>query len=269
MDPEAKLTAGDLDGALAALQDRVRKNPADAKLRIFLFQLLCVLGDWKRAITQLKVSAELDASATSMAQAYREAIISEVFREKVFAGEKTPVIFGEPPDWIAPLLEALRVQAEGNAEAAAALREKAFDAAPAVAGELNGEPFEWIADADMRIGPVLEAVINGRYYWVPFQAIRSLVIEEPADLRDVVWTPATLTVAAGGEMVALIPTRYPGTAANGTPAQKLARETVWRDEGAETFIGHGQRLLTTDLGDTALMDVRTLAFPAAGTGDNG
>jgi type VI secretion system protein ImpE len=263
VDPEARLSEGDLDGALTALQDRVRKNPADAKLRVFLFQLLSVMGDWKRAITQLKVAAELDASATAMAQTYREAIICEVFREKVFAGEKTPIVFGEPPEWIAPLVEALRLQAEGNHGAAAALRERAFADAPARGGELNGETFAWIADADMRLGPVLEAVINGRYYWVPFDSIRSILIEEPADLRDVVWTPATLTVAAGGQMVALIPTRYAGTAANGTPAQKLARETVWRDEGAGTFVGTGQRLLTTEQGDTALMDIRALAIRAS------
>ena len=35
---------GDLAGALAALQDAVRKNSADPKLRVFLFQLLSVLG---------------------------------------------------------------------------------------------------------------------------------------------------------------------------------------------------------------------------------
>ena len=260
MSAEEKLKAGDLDGALQALQDRVRNNPADANLRIFLFQLLCVIGDWKRAITQLKVSAEMDPLAVPMAQAYREAIIAEVYREKVFSGEKTPVIFGEPPDWIAPLVEALRVQADGNHEAAAALREKAFADAKASAGVLNDTPFEWIADADMRLGPVLEAVIDGRYYWMPFEAIRRIEIEEPEDLRDAVWMPATITVAAGGEKVALLPTRYAGTAENGSAAQKLSRETVWRDVGAETFVGHGQRLLTTDQGDTALMDLRSLAI---------
>ena len=59
MTPEEHLKSGDLAATLNALQDKVRSNPADAKLRIFLFQLLCVLGDWKRAITQLKLSAEM------------------------------------------------------------------------------------------------------------------------------------------------------------------------------------------------------------------
>lgn len=80
MRAEELLKAGDLDGALGALQDAVRSNASDPKLRIFLFQLLAVLGDWKRAITQLKVCAELDPSALSMAQTYREGIICEVYR---------------------------------------------------------------------------------------------------------------------------------------------------------------------------------------------
>ena len=47
-EPSELLKAGDPAGALAALQEKVRASPGDARLRIFLFQLLCVLGDWKR-----------------------------------------------------------------------------------------------------------------------------------------------------------------------------------------------------------------------------
>lgn len=252
------LKAGDLDGTLAALQAQVRANPADAKLRIFLFQLLCVLGDWKRAITQLKLCAELDALAIPMAQTYREGIICEVFRQKVFAGEKKPLIFGEPQEWIALMIEAIKALAQGKPDKAAELRARAFDAVPACCGEINGERFEWIADADMRLGPLLEIIINGKYFWMPFSSIASLRIEAPSDLRDTVWTGANLTLQNGGEFVALIPTRYAGTAETGTAGEKLARETNWTDAGSETFVGIGQRLLATDKGDTALMDLRSL-----------
>ena len=81
MSPEDHLKAGDPEAALAALQAKVRADAADPKLRVFLFQLLCVLGDWKRAIAQLKLCAELDAGLTLMARTYREAIICEVYRE--------------------------------------------------------------------------------------------------------------------------------------------------------------------------------------------
>lgn len=260
------LKAGDIEGTLAALQAQVRASPADAKLRIFLFQLLCVMGDWKRAITQLKLCAEMDASALPMAQTYREAIICEVYREKVFAGEKDPLLFGEPQEWAALLVEAVKALAQGRTAEAAELRARAFDAAPAAAGEINGDRFDWIADADMRLGPMLEIIVNGKYFWMPFSKIGTLRCDPPADLRDAVWTAANLTLHNGGELVALIPTRYVGTTVAGDAAAKLARATHWADVGADTWLGSGQRLLTTDLGDVALMDLRTLRMDAAADG---
>lgn len=267
MTPEEYLKAGDLGATLTSLQDRIRANPSDAKLRIFLFQLLCVLGDWKRAITQLKLSAEMDEAATMMAKTYREAIICEVYRDKVFSGEKTPLIFGEPEEWLALLIQAQKLLADGRVDQAADLRAKAFDVAPAMSGTVNGETFEWIADADMRLGPVLEVIVNGRYFWLPFSQISRLEIDEPTDLRDSVWTAGTLTVANGGEVAVLIPTRYSGTADNGDDAARLARWTMWEDKGQETFVGTGQRVLTTDQSDIALMDVRELCLgTSAGAG---
>lgn len=273
MTPEEHLKSGNPSAALVALQDQVRADPADPKLRIFLFQLLCVLGDWKRAITQLKLSAEMDEAATMMARTYREAIICEVYREKVFAGEKEPLVFGEPEEWLALLIEAQKLLATGRPEDAAALRARAFDAAPASAGEINGKSFQWIADADMRLGPVLEVIVNGRYFWLPFTSVAALRMEDPTDLRDAVWTAATLSLHNGGEVAALIPTRYPGTTDSGDAAAMLARATSWADAGAETFVGTGQRLLTTDQSDIALLDVRSLVMEGApaktGAADDG
>ncbi len=252
------IRAGDLDGALASLMQSVRASPTDAKLRIFLFQLLCLQGEWKRAVTQLKLCAELDREAETMARTYREAIICEVYREKVFAGEKVPLVFGAPSEWTALLVEAVRLLATGRADEAAALRARAFEAAPEVPGEINGERFSWIADADMRLGPLLEIIVNGKYFWMPFSVISVLRLEPPADLRDAVWMPASLTLQNGGEFVALLPTRYSGTAASADASLRLARSTSWTDAGGETWIGTGQRLLATDVAEVALMDLRTL-----------
>ncbi len=262
MTPEEFLKSGDPTGALAALQGLVKAKPADAKLRIFLFQLLCVLGLWDRAIRQLKVCGELDPGALQMAQAYREAIICEVYREKVFAGSKSPLVFGEPQEWLAWLIGAQKLLAGGEVQAAADLRAKAFEAAPASCGDLDGARFEWIADADMRFGPVLEAIVNGRYFWLPFAQIRAIAFDPPTDLRDAVWTAANLTLANDGQVVAFVPSRYPLSGQNGDAAEKLARATRWIDVGAETFTGLGQRLLSTDQGDVALLDARMITFDA-------
>ncbi len=263
---EQAVRNGDPAAALQTLQDQVRRNPSDAKLRVFLFQLLCVVGQWDRALTQLNVAAELDATALAMAQMYREALQCERLRAEVFAGKRSPVIFGEPPEWMALLIESLLVHGTERSGETQSLRERAFEAAPPTAGSIDGQPFEWIADADMRLGPVCEAVINGRYYWVPFDRLSRIDLEAPVDLRDVVWMPAHFQFANGGEAVGLIPTRYPDSESSDDAQVRLARKTVWREEAPEVFVGLGQRVLATDAGEHAIMDLRTIVLGAADAG---
>lgn len=258
MTAEQSLRDGDLDESLRQLQIQVRSDPANAAYRVFLFQLLAVMGAWDRALTQLNVAGDLDAAALPMVQTCRAALQCEVLRDEVFNGARTPLIFGEPTKWLALLIEALRIDAQGDATAAAAAREQAFDAAPATSGTLNGEPFEWIADADGRLGPTLEVVLNGRYYWIPFFRIKRIEIEAPTDLRDRVWTPAVFTWANDGQAAGLIPTRYAGTLATQDHALWLARKTEWIDAGGGETRLVGQRLFVTDASDCALLDVRTL-----------
>jgi type VI secretion system protein ImpE len=261
-DAEQAVREGDLATALSRLQEQVRKAPEKSALRVFLFQLLSVQGDWTRAAAQLSLAADLDASALAMAQMYREAILCERLRAEVFAGRKSPVIFGEPEQWLALLIEALLVAGTPRAGEAQDLRARAFDAAPPSAGTIDGQPFEWIADADMRLGPVLEAVINGRYYWVPFARLARIDFEAPADLRDVVWTPAHLQFSNGGEAVGVVPTSYPGSETAADPAILLARRTEWVKGPPDVFVGLGQRVFTTSAGDVALMDVRSIRLGA-------
>jgi type VI secretion system protein ImpE len=257
---EQALKEGRTDAALKSLQDGVRAKPADPKLRVFLFQLLCVLGQWPRAMTQLEVCGELDASTLPMVNTYREALKCETLREAVFAGKTTPMVFGRPQAWVAWLVEALMADARGDAALAAKLRADAFEAAPPTPGTLNGQPFDWIADADSRLGPVLEALINGRYCWVPFSALTKITIEEPADLRDMVWSAAQLEFTNGGQSVALIPTRYPGTATEGDALAQLARRTEWQALNDEHFRGIGQRVLALGEHDSDLLAVREITL---------
>ena len=257
---EQAVREGNVDEALRLLQVRIRSNPGDASLRIFLFQLLAVVGQWERALTQLNVAADLDASALAMAQMYRETLRCELLRAEVFAGKRSPLIFGQPETWLALLIESLLTAGQGQVAAADSLRQRAFDEAPATAGTIDGQSFSWIADADMRLGPVCEAVINGRYYWLPFDRISRIVIEKPEDLRDAVWMPAHFEFTNGGESVGVIPTRYPGSESDPDPSIKLARKTEWLEQGEGVFSGLGQRVLTTDGGDFPLMDIREIVL---------
>ncbi len=254
---------GEIEPALAKLVAQVRSDPANAKLRVFLFQLLCVTGDWARAKTQLDVALGMDNNVMLMARVYGDALLCEEDRRKAFVGEAAPTIFGDPQPWMAQLYEALRLDGRGEHAAAAALRAQAYDAAPATAGRIDGEEFAWIADADGRLGPILEIIVNGRYFWLPFLRLQRIVIEAPSDLRDRVWMPAQLVLANGGEIVGLVPTRYFGSEQSADPLLRLARKTEWLEIAPDTFAGRGQRIIATDAGDHPLMDIRSIELEHA------
>lgn len=265
---EQALKNGDALAALKLLTEQVRSRPQDAKLRVFLFQLLCVLGQWERALNQLNVSLELDPATLPMVQTYREAIACEALRRQVFAGQKAPMLFGEPETWVALLIEAMLREGRGEPDAARQLRGQALEQAPAspgtvTVGESAPQDFAWIADADSRLGPMLEAVINGKYYWLPFNRLAQVDVHAPQDLRDAVWTPANFRFVNGGEVVGLIPTRYPDTDLAAGDALALARRTEWREASPGAYTGLGQRLVTTDQADIGLMDLRSVVLAQA------
>jgi type VI secretion system protein ImpE len=258
-DARELLRAGEPRAALEALKQEVRKSPRDERLRTFLFQMFCIVGEWDRAVTQVTAAAALDPLALPMSQAYRSAIRCEMLRGKVFAGQRLPTVFGPPEPWMSLLIEGNRQLAAGHAEQAAGLRDTAFEQAPAASGVIDGSPFEWIADADPRLGPMLEALVDGKYYWIPFHRLSRLDIEPPEDLRDQVWMPAHFVWTNGGESVGFIPTRYPGSEA-AEASLALAHRTEWQDHGHEWFLGCGQRMLATDGGEHPLMDIRNITF---------
>jgi type VI secretion system protein ImpE len=257
---EESLRAGDPAGALLQLQEQVRARPADAKLRVFLFQLLCVLGQWERALNQLSVVSSLDPAALAMAQMYGDVVKCEPIRRQVFEGRKSPMVLGQPDQWLALLIESLLLARQGDLAQSADLRARAFDEAPETAGEIDGRPFVWIADADSRLGPVLEAVINGRYYWVPFSRLMRVDLDPPADLRDLVWMPAHLQFENGGESLALVPTRYAGSEAAADGSIALARKTLWSAAGGDAHHGLGQRIIATDVEEIPLMEIRSISL---------
>jgi type VI secretion system protein ImpE len=257
---EAAIRAGSPKAALAQLTSAVKATPAKAPLRIFLAQLLCVLGQWERAHTQLNVAAEMDATAGPMREMVGHALRCEKLRGAVFDGRRSPMLFGEPEDWLASLIESMLRGGAGEPELAHSLAARAFENAPASSGKIDGAPFKWIADADSRLGPVLEAMVNGRYYWIPFTRLARIDIEAPTDLRDLVWLPAHLQFTNGGEVIAMLPTRYPGSERSDDEQVLMARKTEWRQDGgnAERWLGLGQRVLVTDQGQYELLSVRSI-----------
>ncbi len=255
MHAKEHLATGNLQEALKITQEKVRKKPEIVKERILLFQLYCVNGDWFKAQKQLSIIRKFDLSAVPMAETYSRLLDMEQLREGVFSGDKTPLLFGEPKEWLSFLVQALRFDTEKNGQAATDLRDQAFGEADAISGTINGEKFEWLADADPRLGPVLELMMSNAYYWVPFSAIKSIRIPEPRDLRDMCWTPVNILWVNGGPANGFIPSRYVETVHSKDPNLKLSRLTTW--DGDRPI---GQRMFAHENSEVPLLEVRAINF---------
>jgi type VI secretion system protein ImpE len=221
--------AGRLSEAVQALSAELRDNPADAKRRTFLFELLCFAGEFERAAKQLDILAQGGPQTEMGTLVYRAAIQAERQRQELFRAKSFP----EP-------------SAEG--------------AAP-VAGTLNGKPFESIEDADPRIGARLEVFAAGNYVWIPFAHIASIQVSAPKKLRDLIWAPAIVRLGPGmkGQDLGhvLLPVLSPFSWQHPDEDVRLGRQTVWTEEGGEA-VPWGQKSLLVDGEECPLLEAREI-----------
>ena len=170
-------------------------------------------GSGSARSTSSTVASGLDAAALAMAQTYGEAVRCEALRREVFAGRKSPLVFGEPEQWLALLIESLLVAGQGEAERAERLRlapstRRRRRPARSTTSRSSGSPMPTRAS-----GRCSRRSSTGATTGCRSRGCGRVTVEEPADLRDVVWMPAHLQFENGGDSVALIPTRYPGSEA--------------------------------------------------------
>lgn len=249
--------SGSLGQALQNADERVRQQPGAFAERWQLFQWLCVVGDWPRALKQLQVATHLAPDFAQTAHVYRDLIRAEVFRADVIKGARGPGALLPSPDWMTPLRNALALAEAGDTDGADRCRQQAFSEVPDSRGTLDGSPFDWITDSDTRFGPTCEIVSGGRYAWLPFAQLRKLETGRLAGLLDLVWRSVTVTLVDGTVCRGFTPVRYPGSE-RGNDALQLAHETHWSDVGETGIIALGQKTWTTTTGDVGLLDVSTL-----------
>jgi type VI secretion system protein ImpE len=260
IEANVKLGAGQLAQARALLVEAVRHAPDDAQARMFLFQLLCLTGDWSKAQIHLTALAQISPEAQMLAIAYGQAINAEQTRVDALAGRIDTPLLVESGSWAQDLAAALRADANGRFAEGGALRSRAFDASPNTPGEVDGRPFDFLFDGDARFGPCFEATVAGRWGLIPFCAVREISSPGPVDLRDLVWLPAEIMLLDGRTLAALLPARYPGAEREADAALLLGRRTDWREQGARVQ-GLGQRTWTLSDGqDIGMLSFRRVRF---------
>lgn len=254
------LDAHGFDGLKERTAENVRRCPSGVRERKLLFELLCLDGEWSRALQHLQAWAMLEPNNESDAHLFRMLIQHEISRGNVFAGRCMPSTFHPAPAWIDALIRANLNLSQGNLEASDTLRAVAFDVASATRGDsLQMGEFEWLADSDTRLGPVCELVVSGGYYWAPFDAIKAITLGPIMGLTDLMWRSAIVRLHDTTVLRCYMPIRYPGSE-GGAAAIKLASETRWHDIGATGVIGLGQKTWSTDKGDFGLLDIGECRF---------
>ncbi|CAI0743466.1 type VI secretion system accessory protein TagJ [Serratia entomophila] len=264
------LQGGSISAAVGAVENEIKARPADADLRATLVQLLCLSGNWQRANAQLKSWQALKPIAQPTTLLLMQSVNAELQRQAVFAGNATPALLQQNQPWLQQMLQALRLDAQGETGQAQALRDSALEAAPASAGQLTlaqGEQaqslaFEWLTDGDGRLGPVCELALNGAYYWLPFADIAEIQFQAPQSAIDLVWSHALVRLRDGREQVCQLPARYP-LAENSDDALLLGQRTAWLPLGdGPHYAGLGLKTWLSESDEFPLHSLRQLSFGA-------
>ena len=223
--------AGHLDQAIEALGVGLRENPADARGRTFLFELLCFAGQFDRAEKQLDVLSRDGHEAETGALLYRGALHAERIRQEMF--DKGGLL----PSTTEP--------------------------AP-VSGTLNGQPFGSLEDADPRIGARLELFVAGQYTWLPLEHVASVTMEPPRRLRDLLWAPVIVHPAKRMDQLelgeVLMPVLTPGAWRHPDEQVRLGRVTEIEDLADGRAAPVGQKLWLVDGAEMPLLELRELTI---------
>lgn len=263
------IRAGELDAARKTLIGEVKASPADPRKRTLLFQVLSFLGKWDKARRHLDTIAVQDPKMEASVQIYRNLINAETEREKVTNLEQPPSFLPEPPAYFEEYYSGVKNLAEKNIEKAKQLFDQAEALRPTITGTLNDKAFEGLSDTDTFLSPFLEAIVHERYVWIPFDAIRELIIPSPKTLLDLLWTQASITTWEGLTMNCFLPVLYPGSSDHEDERIKLGRMTDWIPLGETFSKGVGQHLYHVGNDEMAILEIRNVQFKFDGPQDTG
>ncbi len=233
----------------------VKEAPTDQAKRLFLFELLCFTGELDRARRQIEAIEYKDADLDLAVMTYRKLLDAEQARRDLFAQGMAPGFFGEPPEHLRLRLEAVnRLRENQTAEASETLA-RANEAIPSFRGQLNGQSFESLRDADDLFAGVLEVLAHGRYFWVAMEQVRLLTMNPPQFPRDLLFIPAHLELEDEQGDV-FLPALYPGSHEHADDQVKLGRMTDWKELDGGAMLGIGLHTYLRDDEPIGLLEWR-------------
>ena len=237
----------------------LKKNPADMGLRTTLMQILCFLREWDKAEKHLNTLLSQDETIQGGVQQYKTLLQAEREREQVAKFAQPPIFLPKSSSSAKLCLQGRELYASGDKDGALAVLEQLREELAQLTGTLNGEPFTGFEDIDSFQGGFLEAVVYDQYVWIPFTAIRELIIEPPTGLGDLFWISANITTWDDLSINAFLPVLYP-TACEDDEQVQIGRITKWNIIDDSFLQGSGQHLYAGGDNDRGILEIRELNF---------
>jgi type VI secretion system protein ImpE len=265
MDARDLIKAGRLSEARQNLIDAVKSSPADTGKRTLLFQIHALCGEWDKAERDLDLIAAQDAKREIGVQVYRNIVRAEMERSEVFTlGRRASFLPESPPN--AELYFALQKKLLNNEiPEAAGLFNQVKSQIPHLSGSMNGKKFIGFSDTDSCTAFFLETIIHERYVWIPFAAIRELIITPPKALFDLIWAASRITTWEGLILNCFLPVLYVDSYRHTDDRVKLGRMTDWTAMGGSFTKGSGQHVFQIGEDERALLEIQELLFNLPGS----
>lgn len=246
------LQQGQLTPAIVRLENILKDDPINVDCRSSLIELLCIKGDLERADKQLNLMVqkhpEFIVGATNLRQLIRAAQIRQDFSN----GQNVPELFNEVNKHSEALLK-LNIEIHNGDDNAISLSADNLEKVrPKIASKLNGNDISELRDLDDTLGGFVEIFgTDGKYYLADICEIEYIHIKPVNSLIEQVWRRVDLSIKNGPSGEAHLPITYVNS---GTDAEKLGRETAWKDIADGTVIGLGQKMWLADENASLLSD---------------
>ena len=257
------LSGATIGQKMETVEAEIRSNPDKFQYRWQLFLLLCLQGNWERAIQQLQLCAKFDAQFSKEAQALRWLIKCEHLREEIFstATKKPPFWEGKESPWMSLMFDALKLNLEHETDLADQIRNQALDqSSQETTGQINGEPFMWLTDSDSRLGPICELYHNQNYWWISLSDIKQINFYKPQTTIDLIWAKGQFLLKDQTTFMAYTPARYPLNSQPENDNILLSQYTSWQEEGETLVIASGQKVFATEEKDYPLLECQEIIF---------
>jgi len=254
--------AGQLDNAIKAIIEEVKKNPTDTNRRGFLSELLLIAREWDRADKQLDMIGHQSPDAMMGIMLWRQIIRAGQAREQFLTKGRVPEVLEVPDALVQRYLKASVLMRDGQkSEAAAELEEAERNRTP-LSGKLDDIQFSDFRDLDDRMPGVLEVFTStGKYYWIPFFRIVSLDIFAPESALDLVYRRAHLEINGDGpDGEVYLPATYMPVPEEDREAALLGRTTDWLGGDGEPVMGVGQKMFFVGEQAKTIMEITRLRF---------